>query len=75
MLRFIYLVGSCRDSRSGCQNLQQEVMKIEASEVGLPSRTSHFQSLSGREDCGGQDLWISGVGLEEKKKEEKRLLR
>ena len=42
-------------------------MKIEVSEVGLPSRTSHSRSLSGRGDCGGRDLWISGVGLEENK--------
>lgn len=38
------------------------------SEVGLPSRTSHGRSLSGRADCGGPGLWTSGAGLEEEKR-------
>ncbi len=46
-------------------------MKIEVSEVGLPSRTSHYQSLSGKADYGGQGLWISGAGLDGQKTEEK----
>lgn len=46
-------------------------MKIEVSEVGLPSQTSHSQSLSGREDCGGWDLSISGVGLNKTEKKRK----
>lgn len=46
-------------------------MKIEVSEVGSPSQTSHSQSLSGREDCGGWDLLISGVGLNKTEKKRK----
>lgn len=52
-------------------NYQQVFMKIEVSEVGSPSQTSHSQSLSGREDCGGWDLLISGVGLNKTEKKRK----
>lgn len=73
MLRFIYLASGCRDSRK--RLLKPPAGSCEDWGVwrGLPSRTSHSRSLSGREDCGGRDLWISGVGLGEKKREEEAL--
>lgn len=43
-------------------------------DLDLPSQTSHSQSLSGREDCYGSDLWSSGVGLDVMKKREQEAL-